>query len=35
MIFKGGRQIIVKRNYALSADFVKIFMMRYKNKKSR
>ena len=35
MIFKGGRQIIVKRNYALSPDFVKIFMMRYKNKKSR
>ena len=34
MIFKGNRQMIVKRSYALSSDFVKVFMMRY-NKKSR
>ena len=34
MIFKGGRQIIIKRSFALSPDFVKVFMMRY-NKKSR
>jgi hypothetical protein len=35
MIFKGGRQIIVKRGYALSTDFVKVFMMRYNKRKSR
>ena len=35
MIFKGGRQIIVKRGYALSPNFVKVFMMRYNSKKSR
>ena len=35
MIFKGGRQIIVKRGYALSSNFVKIFMMRYNKRKSR
>ena len=35
MIFKGNRQIIIKRNYALSQDFVKVFMMRYNSKKSR
>ena len=35
MIFKGNRQIIIKRGYALSTDFVKVFMMRYNNKKSR
>ena len=35
MIFKGGRQIIIKRGYALSPDFVKVFMMRYNKKKSR
>ena len=35
MLFKGGRQIIVKRRYALTADFVKTFMMKYKQKKSR
>jgi len=35
MIFKGSRQIIIKRGYALSTDFVKVFMMRYNKKKSR
>ena len=35
MVFKGGRQIIIKRGYALSPDFVKVFMMRYNKKKSR
>ena len=35
MIFKGGRQLIVKRQYALSQNFVKVFMMRYNKKKSR
>ena len=35
MIFKGTRQIIIKRNYALSSSFVKVFMMRYNSKKSR
>ena len=35
MIFKGGRQMIIKRGYALSQNFVKVFMMRYNNKKSR
>lgn len=35
MIFKGIRQIIVKRGYALSPNFVKVFMMRYNSKKSR
>lgn len=35
MILKGTRQIIVKRGYALSPDFVKVFMMRYNSKKSR
>lgn len=35
MIFKGGRQIIIKRGYALSQNFVKVFMMRYNKKKSR
>lgn len=35
MIFKGGRQLIIKRQYALSQNFVKVFMMRYNKKKSR
>jgi len=35
MILKGTRQIIVKRSYALSPNFVKVFMMRYNSKKSR
>lgn len=35
MILKGGRQIIIKRGYALSPDYVKVFMMRYNKKKSR
>ena len=35
MIFKGTRQIIIKRSYALSPSFVKVFMMRYNSKKSR
>jgi len=35
MIFKGGRQILIKRGYALSPNFVKVFMMRYNKKKSR
>ena len=35
MIFKGSRQIIIKRGYALRTDFVKVFMMRYNKGKSR
>jgi len=34
MIFKGHRQIVVKRQYAMSTDFVKVFMMRYNNRKA-
>ncbi len=35
MILKGGRQIIIKRGYALNPNYVKVFMMRYNKKKSR
>ena len=35
MILKGTRQIMVKREFALSSDFVWEFMMRYNKKKSR
>lgn len=35
MVLKGGRQVIVKKTFALSSDFVREFMMRYNKKKSR
>ena len=35
MVFKGGRQIIVKRNFALNPNFIRDFMMRYNKRKSR
>ena len=35
MILKGTRQIMVKREFALSSDFVWEVMMRYNKKKSR
>ena len=35
MVFKGGRQIVVKRNFALNPNFIRDFMMRYNKRKSR
>ena len=35
MVFKGGRQIVVKRKFALNPNFIRDFMMRYNKRKSR